>query len=99
VLAVPDVTPPLIGGGTGAFGRTADGFRAARSRRGGLVRLRGLASGGFTVTAGSRPGVTAAPLWASADGAITISDAAAEKIRQTTLRNVMPPHDNRYSNC
>jgi hypothetical protein len=62
-----------------------------------LVRLRGRVSGGLTVTAGSWPGVTAATLWASADGAMTISDAVAENIRQTTLRNAMPPHDNCYS--
>jgi hypothetical protein len=61
--------------------------------------LRGLVSGGFTVTAGSWPVIAAATFWASADGVMTISDAAAENIRQTALRNAMPPHDNCYSNC
>src|SRR5215218_5387371 len=66
------------------------------SRRGGLVGLRRHASGGSTVTAGSRPGV-AATLWASAGGVMTNSDAAARNIRQTALRNAMPPHDDCYS--
>ena len=93
----PDVTPALIGVGTGAFGWTADGFRTLRSRRGGLVRLRGGASGGYTVTAGSWSDMTATTPCASADGIMTTSDAAAENILRTTLCNAMPPHDNCYS--
>jgi hypothetical protein len=35
----------------------------------------------------------------TSDGVMKISDTAAENIRQTALRNAMPPHDNCYSNC
>jgi hypothetical protein len=96
-VADPDVTPLLTCVGTGALGWTADGFRALLSRRGGLVRLRGLASGGFTVTAGSCPGAGVVTSCASAGDTMTNRDAAAENVRQAVLPTLMPPHDNCYN--
>ena len=90
-VAAPDVTPVLTCDGTGALGWTADGFRALRSRRDGLGRLRGLASGGVTVTAGSRSGAPTATLCATAGEATTHMDAAAENIPQAALRNARAP--------
>jgi len=90
-VADPDVTPLLTCDGTAALGCAADGFRALRSWRGGLVRLRSLVSGGFTITAGSWPPSAAVAPCASADVAMTNSDAAAENAPQTVLRNAHAP--------
>jgi len=85
--ADPDVTPLLTCGATGTLGWTGAGFRALRSRRAGLGRLRGLASGGFTVTAGSRSDEGAAAVWASAGDTVANRYAAAENAPQAALRN------------
>ena len=96
-VADPDVTPLLTCDGTAALGWTADGFRAVRSRRDGLGRLRGLASGGVTVTAGSWSGHPTATLCASAGRTTTNSDAAAENAPRAAPRNALPPNDNCYT--
>ena len=87
----PDVTPLLTCGGAGTLGLTADGFRALLSLRGGLVRVRGRASGGFTVTAGSWADPAATAFCASAGDTMTNSDAVAENAAQTVLRNTHAP--------